>query len=1379
MAGLTNALRSFHQAPSMRRFLALISFPLLVLMGTSFGQRVVWAAGKDRAVSSGTNVTPVETHLVHATSWALRIPRDAVNLALKTSGATATASSTAEGFSPDGVLDGVWTVENWGKGHGWQSAKKHEFPCWLEVRLPHEEEIDTIVIQTFPPVMRGLNWLGLRNVDLLIKFGGEWLPLGYPASVRANLAGTIVQPLLPLKISAIRIVVVGVNTGNQEDVFYDDDELARILQVGLYRLKTPTPFVSEEVSVPVESGPLGRIAIYKDDLPIKSPHPSSPEFLASVFRNAGYGVTFLNTPMLSIPGILDRRNFDVFVHPYGAPFPTGTVLFDFLKAGGHLITLGGHPFRRALMYTPEGKLVDAHYDPGITTTVTRPFNYELPYREQLGMFYNCYRRLENVAYVKTAPGQSVVTSPLRLDSQLKGEVASAFVGERMSLDDGRRLAEQGTYPAYAHAAREGLANFVSVVNGYPNGVPFDSLDGYVFNWPRSRWIPLVNAYDRLDKLQGSILSLLQNYEKPYAGSGWIYSGVDSEDLFSPQHPEFTSALVEALGFVGRSWALHDAQSDMDCYRQGEAAKVFAVVDNFGDAPRTASLKFEFIAKGSESPAFAKTVALLLKPGERVRPDAVWQPPRFDSDLYTVRISLSQNGKDIDRVETGFVVWDPKVLARGPKIELRDLYFQSAGHSQFLVGARSEGIYPHGEVSEDVTAWDQQFAVMHDQGMRVFSPVFFSEYIPGFVWGKEGSPLIPPQLQRLMDAQVQLAQKHGLIYAPCIFFMTRHMAMAQPELSARICEELGRRYVSVPGIMFYIFDDGAYTTPFEGFRSWSKVCVEAFAKAGRQYFVMAEMDRSATWLQRYATSALTFPTGGLYPPDIGDPALERLVDMRVAGRSFHTSEFGVYASGARPGDYDPNSELGSKYTSGSLAGDYSFYLLEPHMAFALGGPYILNWMWNDPPQTIFPWGLVEANDFVPKKTLIAYRNQSYFLRHFQPVFHPPPVLVVFAKEHLMRYGRVFTQYLESVMRQLVDESVQFAVIDDSDLDRLTGPGHFLIYPDPRFATREVLEKLQARVAAGDDLFLSGDFTQPLGENGSRETAWFDRLTGLTWLADKASPGESMIIPTSGGAGLLTYLGTPLGRFQLNGAEALATDEDGRPALTSFAMGKGKVVYTSDTSAEGARRGLALFLDLASAPRTPISPVHPNRPVFELERADGGRIYTLFATKPDRPVSAPNGPWIESPESYTLRGGESQVQAPLGAYGVSLVALQKDNSIDAVDGQGEFKENGSLLLASEPHVMAMSLDQHPLRESGAMALFPIGTGEVTLMTQGGLDTVEAGEVIDGQFRVLEKIPTKQIEGRLTFRIDEVQSQCILLIASAGRLEQAHQLMNAAVK
>jgi hypothetical protein len=226
-----------------------------------------------------------------------------------------------------------------------------------------------------------------------------------------------------------------------------------------------------------------------------------------------------------------------------------------------------------------------------------------------------------------------------------------------------------------------------------------------------------------------------------------------------------------------------------------------------------------------------------------------------------------------------------------------------------------------------------------------------------------------------------------------------------------------------------------------------------------------------------------------------------------------------------------------------------------------------------------------------------------------------------------------------------------------------------------------------------------------------------------------------------------------------------------------VGQGKVVYTSDASSEGTRRALALFLDRVEAPRTPLSPTLANRPVIELERADGGRIYTLFAAKADRPGLTSNGPWIDAPEAYTLHLGGQEVVLPLGAYGVSLVAVQKDQSVDALEGQGEFKENGSRLLASEPHVMAMSLDRRPLRESAAVALFPIGVGNVSVKTLAGIDTVEAGEVVDGHFHVLEKIPSRQADGRLTFRIDETQSQCILLLSPASKLDEAHRMMNAA--
>ena len=284
----------------------------------------VGVAGTDRSSS----------YEVHGTWTQFRPPDGAVNFALKSGGAWATASSTADGFDPNGALDGVWTAQGWGKGHGWQSAKRHEYPSWLGIHLPREEEIDTIVIQTFPEVVRGLNWMGIRNVDVQVKVNGRWEPLGDPATLRGNVRGTIVLPFQPLRTDAIRIVVLGANTGHQEDSFYDDDDFARILQVGVYRLKIPYPFMEEDVTVRVERDGRRKYAIYRDQLPVKPRNPSSPEYLASLFRTAGYGVTFLIRKRSAFPKFSTARISIFSYSPTVLPFRWARCFSSFWEAAG-------------------------------------------------------------------------------------------------------------------------------------------------------------------------------------------------------------------------------------------------------------------------------------------------------------------------------------------------------------------------------------------------------------------------------------------------------------------------------------------------------------------------------------------------------------------------------------------------------------------------------------------------------------------------------------------------------------------------------------------------------------------------------------------------------------------------------------------------------------------------------------------------------------------------------------------------------------------------------------------------------------------------------------------------------------------------------------
>jgi hypothetical protein len=575
------------------------------------------------------------------------------------------------------------------------------------------------------------------------------------------------------------------------------------------------------------------------------------------------------------------------------------------------------------------------------------------------------------------------------------------------------------------------------------------------------------------------------------------------------------------------------------------------------------------------------------------------------------------------------------------------------------------------------------------------------------------------------------------------------------------------------MMFYIFDDGTAEVPVEAFRKFAEVCSRALASAGRSFFVMAESGGIA--LQRYGSDSLAFPANGNYTPGVA--SFYKLMDRRMAGRSFHLSEFGVDAPGAKPGDYDPNGPYPSVNVSGTSTGDYSAYLMEPHLLFGTGGAYVLNWVWKDPAQLLFPWGVTHPNDFTPKEPLFAYRNESYFLRHFQPAFRVPEVILVCPRERLLRDEGAYGPYLRSVIDLLVERNVQFALLDDSELNRLPQGAHTLIYPDPQYADAPVLGALMERVRAGDKLFLSGDFTRSLNLGESRETGLFRQIAGLEW---KSVAAPEPIAVTPAGSFMAPYIGEASDVLQAAEATILAEGPAGNALVAERKLGAGAVFFTSDRTIAGGRRALEAFLRRYSVAAVPLTPRRPNRPVFELDRVGGGKIYTLLATRPEGDWKTRwNGPWIEAPEAYTLESGAGPIRIPLGTFGVSLVALRLDNRVDALEGQGRFEAGGTALVESEPHVMLMSLDNEPLGQSGTLALFVIGSGVVALRALPDEYVVEAGEFHAGAFRPVAEIPAQVENGMLRFRIDSVQAKLLLLISRRATIGEARVLMTEALK
>jgi hypothetical protein len=424
-------------------------------------------------------------------------------------------------------------------------------------------------------------------------------------------------------------------------------------------------------------------------------------------------------------------------------------------------------------------------------------------------------------------------------------------------------------------------------------------------------------------------------------------------------------------------------------------------------------------------------------------------------------------------------------------------------------------------------------------------------------------------------------------------------------------------------------------------------------------------------------------------------------------------------------------------------------------------------------------VTNANDNTPMGHLIAYRDESYFLGHFQPQFVLPKVLLVLSKAHLMKDEDSFVPYLNGIMDALFERAIQFAVIDDVDLDRLPNEPHVLIYPDPEYASKDVLTRLQSRVMAGDDLFLTGDFTQSSEGGDDRQTGFFHDLAGLRWLADYPAGSEVSILPVEGGELLNPYLGRPLSNFQADRAHPLATDSAGNAIAAIHELGGGYVFFTSDASLGGTRRALDAFLAMRQVPSVAMSPKRPNRDIFEIDRAGGGKVYTLAATNPGGEKEGGIGPWIEGPESYDVQTGNQTVHLPLGSYGISLFAMRADGSIDALEGQGKFSVGGDALLEAEPHVMVMSLDDVALSKSHAIAVFVLGEGRVSIAAPEDVDLVEVGDTEGGEFHCVEEVNASRTGGRLTFRLDHAQARGVVLITSKVERDHARQLMNGALQ
>lgn len=117
----------------------------------------------------------------------------------------------------------------------------------------------------------------------------------------------------------------------------------------------PARSESPAATRPVKRTDKGAIAIWRDKVPAVGA-ASDPDYLALLLESSGFGVNRIDTRDLADRAVLNSRNFDLLILPYGECYPAcgAGALKGFLRGGGALITLGGRCFREPIYASAGG-----------------------------------------------------------------------------------------------------------------------------------------------------------------------------------------------------------------------------------------------------------------------------------------------------------------------------------------------------------------------------------------------------------------------------------------------------------------------------------------------------------------------------------------------------------------------------------------------------------------------------------------------------------------------------------------------------------------------------------------------------------------------------------------------------------------------------------------------------------------------------------------------------------------------------------------------------------------------------------------------------------------------------------------------------------------
>lgn len=938
----------------------------------------------------------------------------------------------------------------------------------------------------------------------------------------------------------------------------------------------------------------------------------------------------------------------------------------------------------------------------------------------------------------------------------------------------------------------------------------------VIGMNQARWIPLLEAYDEAGRKRGAAGALVHHVRGAYARSSWAFFGVDNRDIFSAGSTLGESTLRAVGKVLANKCYLHACETDFTAYRQGEPVHACALATNLSRMVVDLDFHWEIAAEGADEAAHRTSQKVNLAPGQTVRVETEWHPASFSAEQYRVTAELASDRRVIDELETGFVVWSADTLHKGLAFEFKDNYFQVDGHSLFLQGT-DDYLHTFIDQDENPLTWHNDVQGCRDSCIDVYENLM----------GLRGPQQRPTKTWwRWIDAMLLNVQHAGGAFFPGMLIFS-NTAVSNKDLADQqdYVHAFASRYKDAAGIMYYLngdlelhdpnlpdiqamynryledkygsdealkrawtvsppeaavgkltihsgkddwrdvrtLDDFEFRT--QVVRRWLNTLYDSIRKADQRHPVTAEfyeLPVSGIDLLN-ALGQLELANFGYFAPANEDfyrfPQLCKFLDQRVRGKGLNVGEFGVKTHPAW-------RDAGDYIAARSEAYEQAYFLAIAHYGFALGASKIQNWCWKYPSDLPFEWGINYSNELIARDVRAAYRNSGLFFRRLRPRYEPSDVVLLIPGENRKGgQGRRVVEGITNGIRLLIDQRVSFSTLADEYIGELPTHVKTIFYPLPYCPKENVVGRLKEFVEQGGQLYLSGDISYDELRQRT-QTRRLKDLCGVEFVSERFAniTYENGALPVMGKApGWPNYVAAPGIVTRLAGAHSLVASRDGVPVVTEYQLGRGQVIFSADPiELHGDPRYQPYAHEFYSAlcgnlhlSGEKIEPAHAPVHCFRVPSQDEREIMVLV-----------NYSENEEARDFVVSCNAGDVSLSLNPRLSGALVTGKDKNLLAVESSASVQVNRELLIRSDLHFMAISMNEQPLGISHAVLLLPIGQGRLSISGANHWQqpVVLVGEVVGALWKQYESFRPEQFGNMLTLSIQASRSLSMMILCEA---------------